>query len=116
VDELGVPVGADQQVAAEAGAEAEGVDVEAGQVHQVDGVGQADVVGVGPGVEAVPEDLPAPATPLGCEHGNLPRGDPVKVDGGGRGGKRLGQFQTPSRSRSGREGVTTAWAWAKAHW
>ena len=51
VDQLGVAVLAQEQVAAETAAQAEWIDPEVGQVHQVDRIGQQQIIAVGLGVE-----------------------------------------------------------------
>ncbi|HZY85792.1 MAG TPA: hypothetical protein VFE78_13235 [Gemmataceae bacterium] len=59
MDQLGVAVAPHQQVAAEAGAEAERIDVEVRQVGQVDRVAEPQVVALRLRVEPLP--LPPPA-------------------------------------------------------
>ena len=71
VDQLGVAVAAQQQHAAEAGAQAEGIDVKVGQVHQVQRVTKADVIAVRPGLQPLPETQAPLPTAFRREHGRV---------------------------------------------
>ena len=57
MQQLGVAVLAQKQIAAEAGAEAERIDVEVGQVHEVDRIAQAEMIAVGRRIEPFPQDV-----------------------------------------------------------
>ena len=69
MEQLGLAVLAQQQIAAEAGAEAERIDVEIGQVGEMDRVGQAQVIAVRRRIEVLPEALPSLPASFRGEHG-----------------------------------------------
>jgi hypothetical protein len=73
MQETGVAVLADQEIAAEAAAEAERIDVEVGQVHEVDRVGEADVVAVRRRLEAPPEPFAPRPTSFCGQHDGFSR-------------------------------------------
>ena len=68
VEECGSPIATQHQVAAKAGPEADWIDVEVGQVHQVGWIGQHQLVFLEAGAENLPQPLTPVPTPIRTEH------------------------------------------------
>src|SRR5262249_18786387 len=68
MEEFGVAVLADEQIAAEARAEAERVHPEVRQVHQVNGIVEQEVIAVRRRIELTPEAEPTLQATFGGEH------------------------------------------------
>src|SRR5262249_46077713 len=68
VQQLGVAIVANEEVAAEAGTETERIDPEVGQIRQVNRVGQTHVIAVRRRVELLPKPLPAGVTSCRRKH------------------------------------------------